>query len=141
MPYTYDYPRPAVGVDLLILREDAGKQCLLLIQRRHEPFQDHWALPGGFMEIDETLETAAARELKEETGLDVVSLKQVGAFSTLDRDPRSRVITVAFLATVPPDQTAVAADDAKNADWFPVDELPPLAFDHPSIVRTGLAMR
>lgn len=135
MTYQYDYPRPAVSVDLVVLDRTNAVPKLLLIERLHEPYANHWALPGGFMEIDETLEAAAARELAEETGLVVKQLQQFGAFSAVHRDPRGRVITVAFVTELPTGQVAIAADDAKRTEWFSLHDLPPLAFDHGEIVR------
>ena len=137
MPYSYEYPRPAVTVDAVVFR-DAGNgshQEVLLIQRKHDPFAYRWALPGGFMDIDETLESAIARELSEETGLQAKSVTQFHAFSAPDRDPRGRTISVAFLVSVEPDQQPSADDDAQSVKWFPVDRLPELAFDHAEIIR------
>jgi 8-oxo-dGTP diphosphatase len=132
--YSYEYPRPALSVDLVIFRKVKTGREVLLIQRRNEPYAEKWALPGGFLDMDETLESAAARELKEETGLVVESLKQLKAYSTVDRDPRGRVISVAFLTVLQPDQIPVAADDAKDVAWYDLDSLPELAFDHAEIV-------
>ena len=128
-------PRPAITVDAIVFREMDSLAHVLLIRRKHDPFAGQWAIPGGFMEMDETLGTAAARELLEETGLRATSLKQVHAFSAVDRDPRERTISVAFLVTVDPGEAPVAADDAKQVGWFPLDELPPLAFDHAQIIQ------
>ena len=98
MPFEYEYPRPAVSVDIVAIREKEGRRELLLIQRKNEPYMNCWALPGGFLDMGETLEQAAERELKEETGLEINSLRQLGAFSKVDRDPRTRVISVAYFA-------------------------------------------
>jgi 8-oxo-dGTP diphosphatase len=138
--YEYEYPRPALSVDMMIVDTEQTPLKVLLIQRLHDPFKDQWALPGGFMEIDETLEQAAIRELKEETSLTIESVEQIGAFSTVDRDPRTRVITCGFLAIRPRGQEAMAADDAKQAEWFSLEELPDLAFDHHEILAQGLAL-
>ena len=138
MAYQYEYPRPAVSVDIVVLRPAPPEQEVLLIQRLKQPFQDCWALPGGFLEMDETLEAAASRELLEETTLETESLEQIGAFSTVDRDPRGRVISVAFLAKIVDDSVASAADDAKSLRWFRLSELPKLAFDHQEILNTAL---
>ena len=138
MAYQYEYPRPAVSVDNVVFQEINKSLHLLLIQRKNEPFQHQWALPGGFLDMHETLEEAAARELKEETGLEAVSLEQLGAYSTVDRDPRTRVISVAFKIHVAAGDKPAAADDALDAQWFPVDQLPPLAFDHQQIVSDAL---
>lgn len=133
--YTYIFPRPAVTADCVIVSEDAqGCHRLLLVQRGNEPFKGCWALPGGFMEMDETLEECARRELKEETGLETAArFEELKSFSTLDRDPRGRTITVAFLAVVPMAEVK-GNDDAAEACWFSFDELPQLAFDHDEIV-------
>jgi 8-oxo-dGTP diphosphatase len=137
--YTYEYPRPAVSADIAVFRK-AGKLLeILLIQRKNEPFRGMWALPGGFMEIDETLEKTAARELEEETGLKDVELKQFKTFSNLDRDPRTRVITTVFYGTVSPDNSiAKGGDDAERAEWFTINKLPPLGFDHSLIIESLL---
>lgn len=134
--YCYRYPHPAVTTDCVIfgLMDDALQ--VLLIERGVEPFKGQWALPGGFMKINETLEEAAARELREETNLDGIYMQQFKAYSTVDRDPRERVVTVAFIAIVKPAyHNLVAGDDAANASWFNFDNLPPLAFDHRVILE------
>ncbi|MBP3763273.1 MAG: NUDIX hydrolase [Bacteroidales bacterium] len=136
--YVYDYPHPAVTADCVVFCLDGGVLQVLLIQRAHEPCQGMWAFPGGFMDIDETAEACAVRELKEETGLEVSDIRQVGAYSAVDRDPRERVVTIAFYALVPPSAVA-GGDDAVAARWFPVHDLPPLAFDHATILRHALA--
>jgi len=136
MPFTYDYPRPAVSADVVVL--DVDSNSILLIQRANEPFAGHWALPGGFMEMDESADAAAIRELKEETGLVVDQVQQIGAYSSVDRDPRGRVVTVAFFATASKSDHVLAADDADEARWFHVDELPNLAFDHAQVVSDCL---
>ncbi|PKL08182.1 MAG: NUDIX hydrolase [Spirochaetae bacterium HGW-Spirochaetae-7] len=138
--YSYEYPHPAVTVDCAIFGLDEGKLKLLLIQRDLEPFAGAWALPGGFVKLDEDLETAARRELEEETGVKRVFIDQVGAFGEPGRDPRERVITVAWWAIVNLFEHPVKADtDARNAAWFAVDELPALAFDHRTILDAALA--
>jgi 8-oxo-dGTP diphosphatase len=139
MNYCYEYPRPAVAVDVVIVCLNPTPQILLIL-RRHKPFADHWALPGGFLNMDETLEEAATREVREETGIDIGNRgRQVQAFSTVDRDPRGRVISVAFLAEFVDKPTGRAADDAKDLKWFELGSLPPLAFDHPEIIAAALA--
>ena len=139
MNYQYEYPRPAVAVDIVIIRQNESQtREVLLIKRLHEPFADQWAVPGGFLDENETLEQAAARELMEETGLECQSLCQLRAFSTLGRDPRTRVISVAFLANILPGQVPVAADDAKDARWFPLGKIPSLAFDHKEMITLAL---
>ncbi|KAG2487895.1 hypothetical protein HYH03_013477 [Edaphochlamys debaryana] len=141
--FTYEYPRPAVTVDALIVSKPNGSTPpqLLLIKRKHPPFKDGWALPGGFVDEGEGLDTAAARELQEETSVDPssVSLSQVGAFGDPGRDPRGWTITVAYAALVPTTNLGVkAADDAKDARWFDISALPALAFDHKLVVRSSL---
>ncbi len=140
MAYEYEYARPALSVDIVVRRTINDVPHILLIERLRDPHANCWALPGGFMEIDETLEQAAMRELEEETGLTSDSIPhQIAAFSTVDRDPRGRVISIAFEVTVAEDATAVAADDAKSLRWFRVDALPDLAFDHAEmLVRAGV---
>ena len=138
MSFEYEYPRPAVAVDLVVLRNVEQGTSILLIQRKNPPFQNSWALPGGFLDIDETVEQAAARELHEETGLMATSMQQLHAFSEVNRDPRTRVISIAFLANVEDDEQAVAADDAAEVGWFPINELPELAFDHLQIVELAV---
>lgn len=136
MPYTYEYPHPAVTTDVVLftLQDDALK--VLLIRRGQEPFKGQWALPGGFVEIDEDLEACALRELEEETGITGVYLEQLYTFGTPDRDPRERVITVAYYALVPIDRLDPhAASDADEVGWFSWNALPPMAFDHADIVR------
>ncbi|MBD5292468.1 MAG: NUDIX hydrolase [Bacteroides sp.] len=136
MMYTYKYPHPALTTDCVIFGFDGTRLQVLLIERGLEPFEGCWALPGGFMRMDETLEECARRELQEETGIIDVHLEQLGAFSRVDRDPRERVVTVAFLALVPSLRFEVrGGDDAKKAAWFDADALPPLAFDHKHILE------
>ena len=137
--YTYEYPRPAVTVDMLLFAGDSADRQVLLIQRKNLPFKDHWAFPGGFVDMDEALEESAHRELYEETGLSDLQLTQLGAFGALDRDPRGRVITVAYYGVIDSGQAPViAGDDAADARWFPVANLPPLAFDHATILAAAL---
>lgn len=135
MSYTYKYPHPAVTADAVVFGFDGHALHILLIERGIEPFKGEWALPGGFMRIDETIEQCALRELREETGLTQVYLEQFHTFSDLGRDPRERVLTVAFFALVrKSDYRLIAGDDAARACWFDLDELPPLAFDHHKII-------
>ncbi len=136
--YTYEYPRPAVSVDVVVMDSSQGTLRLLLIERLKDPFAGRWALPGGFLEMDETLETAARRELLEETELEISELLQLGAYSAVNRDPRGRVISVAFLAIVTEAREVKAGDDARSAQWHFIDQLPPLAFDHDQIVEQAL---
>ena len=139
MTYTYQYPRPAVTVDAVVYKLEKDKIFLLLVRRKQDPYANHWALPGGFLDIDETPEAAIKRELKEETGLEVNEFVQVGAFGAPDRDPRHRTISIAYVGLVKGDLPDVqGADDAAEARWFPVGELPPaLAFDHDHIISSS----
>lgn len=136
MPYTYDYPRPALTVDCVVFGLDQEDLKVLLIQRDREPFAGMWALPGGFVDMEETPEEAARRELNEETGLADVYLEQLYTFGDPHRDPRGRTVSVAHYALVNiADHQATAADDARNVAWFPVRKLPALAFDHDKILQ------
>ena len=134
MSYTYKYPRPAVTADCVVITREAAPR-VLLIQRGNEPFKGCWAFPGGFMNMDETTEQCAVRELEEETGLRLSSVRQVGTYSKVDRDPRGRTITVAYLALVDVPVPVQGHDDAARAEWFPLSALPPLAFDHAEIMQ------
>jgi 8-oxo-dGTP diphosphatase len=126
-------------VDCVVFGFDEAEMKVLLIERGLEPFKGRWALPGGFVRVDETLDEAALRELVEETGLKNVFLEQLYTFGEVERDPRERVVSVAYYALVKlSDHRAKAATDAANAQWFPVSKLPKLAFDHPGILRTAL---
>src|SRR6266481_9083518 len=140
MPHTYQYPRAALTVDCVVLGFDEGELKVLLIQRALEPFKGRWALPGGFVRVDETLDDAARRELEEEAGLKNVFLEQLYTFGEVERDPRERVVSVAYYALVKlSEHDAKAATDAANAGWFPVSKTPKLAFDHGQILATALA--
>ena len=133
--YSYEYPRPAVSADIAVFRKAGQNLEILLIRRKNPPFQGMWALPGGFMEINETLEETAARELEEETGLKNIDLKQFKTFSNVDRDPRTRVVTTVFYGMVTMENsTAKGGDDAEKAEWFPLDKLPKVGFDHGKII-------
>lgn len=136
--YEYEYPRPAVSVDIVVLAGADGDRQVLLIERKQPPFERSWALPGGFLEMDETLEAAAARELAEETGLRGIQLRQVAAFSAVERDPRGRVISVAFRGEIAQPPPLQAGDDAGDARWFSLAQLPRLAFDHAEILAAAL---
>jgi 8-oxo-dGTP diphosphatase len=141
MAHTYDYPRPAVTVDCVVfgLDLDAEDLKILLIQRRGQPFAGMWALPGGFVGMDETLEQSAKRELQEETGISRLYLEQLYTFGDPGRDPRGRTITVAYYALVKlGDHTIKADTDASDVGWFSVSDLPRLAFDHAKIVTVAL---
>ena len=133
--YQYEYPHPAVTADIVIFTIRDRRLKLLLIRRSGEPYRGKWALPGGFVEIDEGLDEAARRELEEETGVTGVYLEQLYTFGKPDRDPRERVITVAYYALIPSEKLRLrAASDAEAVGWFAMDELPELAFDHDEIV-------
>ena len=138
--YTYRYPHPAVTADCIVFACQNEKTQVLLIKRGSEPCKDMWALPGGFMNINESAEEAAIRELKEETGIDVKEVTQVGAYSKVDRDPRERVITIAFYTVIDNPVKAVGQDDAKQAEWFTLDNIPTLAFDHSEILSAAIGM-
>ena len=138
--YTYKYPHPAVTADCIVMTRD---NQVLLIQRKNEPCLGQWAFPGGFMNIDETAEAAAVRELQEETGITLseTDIFQVGAYTAVDRDPRERVITIAYLAEIDAPVPVKGSDDAAHAQWFPLDALPPLAFDHAEILLDAKLIR
>ncbi|MGI5860627.1 MAG: NUDIX hydrolase [Myxococcales bacterium] len=139
MSYTYEHPRPALTVDCVVFGMDDEDLKVLLIERGVEPFKGRWALPGGFVQLDESLEDAARRELKEETGLEKVFLEQLYTFGEPGRDPRGRVVSVAYYALVKlADYTVQAATDASGAAWFPVWDTPSLAFDHGRVLETAL---
>ncbi|HBF87962.1 MAG TPA: NUDIX hydrolase [Bacteroidales bacterium] len=134
MAYSYEYPRPAVTVDCIIIRNTL-KPEILLIKRKFEPFKDSWALPGGFVDSNETLEQAAIRELEEETNITDIDLLQMHAFSELNRDPRGQTISIVFYGFTHSSHVAVANDDAKEVNWFLLNKLPELAFDHAEIIN------
>lgn len=136
--YTYQYPRPAVTVDMLILDKSGSSPKILLIERRNDPFAGCWAMPGGFVDENEDISDAALRELREETSLTDVALHQFGAFGKPGRDPRGHTITIAYWGIADNPQQASAADDAKNLKWYEINNLPPLAFDHLEIIQAGL---
>lgn len=139
MAHSYAFARPALTVDIVVFALDDEDLQVMLIERDLEPFAGQWALPGGFVRVDETLDGAANRELREETGLHDLFLEQLFTFGELDRDPRERIVTVAYYALVNLAGHAVqASTDARNAAWFPVTELPTLAFDHARIIETAL---
>lgn len=133
--YQYQYPHPAVSTDIVIFTIQEQELKVLLIRRLSEPFQNGWALPGGFVEIDEDLDQAALRELQEETGISGVYLEQLYTFGKPDRDPRERVITISYYSLVPIDRLTVgAASDARELGWYDIEALPELAFDHKQII-------
>lgn len=137
MEYTYKYPRPAVTADCVVITKEAEPK-VLLIQRGADPYKGCWAFPGGFMNMDETTEQCAIRELEEETGLKVSTVRQIGAYSKVDRDPRGRTITVAYLAIIDKPAQVTGQDDAAKAEWFPLSALPELAFDHADIMADAI---
>ncbi len=141
MVYTYEYPRPLVTVDVILLQAGETDVEVLLIERKHPPFQNQWALPGGYVGIEEPLETAARRELVEETGVSRLPLVQIGVAGHPGRDPRGRTISVIFTGLVPRHQNVLprGGDDARAARWFPLKLLPPLAFDHHQLLNQQLA--
>lgn len=135
MTYTYEYPRPAVTVDIILFSLQGENSEILLIERKHDPYKACWALPGGFVEMDETLLESALRELKEETGIEGIGLKQFRTYGDPGRDPRGRTVSVMFYAMV--DKSAIhacAGDDAASLQWFDIHKLPALAFDHRKVV-------
>ncbi len=137
MAYTYKYPRPAVTADCVVITRELQPK-VLLIERGNEPYKGDWAFPGGFLNMDETTEQCAVRELEEETGLKVSVIQEIGVYSKVDRDPRGRTISVAYLALIDLPINVMGLDDAAKAQWFPIGELPPLAFDHEDIMRDAL---
>jgi 8-oxo-dGTP diphosphatase len=137
MEYTYKYPRPAVTADCVVITNEPQPK-VLLIQRGADPFKGAWAFPGGFMNMDETTEQCAIRELEEETGLKVAKVHQIGSYSKVDRDPRDRTITVAYLAIIDSPESVIGQDDAAKAEWFPITDLPHLAFDHYDIMKDAI---
>ena len=139
MEYTYKYPRPAVTADCVVITREAEPK-VLLIQRGFAPYKGYWAFPGGFMNMDETTEQCAIRELEEETGLKVDTIHQIGAYSKGDRDPRGRTITVAYLAIIDKPVDVTGQDDAAEAEWWPLSALPELAFDHAEIMDDAIKM-
>lgn len=137
-PHCYPYPHPAVTTDVVLFTIRDRRLQLLLIRRGGEPFKGHWALPGGFLAIDEDLEQGALRELEEETGVSGVYLEQLRTYGRPGRDPRERVISVAYYALAPSEKLQLqAASDADEAAWFPIGDLPALAFDHDEIIHAA----
>lgn len=138
MPYSYDFPRPALTVDVAVFRGEPGHREVLLIRRGRPPFEGMWALPGGFVDENEPLLSAAMRELAEETGLDPTDEPvEVGSYGDPGRDPRGWTVSVLFTVGIGDEESGVvtAGDDAAEASWHPVSALPPLAFDHALLVR------
>lgn len=134
LKYSYKYPHPSVTTDCVIFGFDGVKLKVLLVERGMAPYKGRWAFPGGFLNMDESAEEGALRELKEETGLEGAYIRQFHTFSAPQRDPRERVITIAYYALVRM-QEVKGGDDASDARWFALDEVPPLAFDHDQILR------
>ena len=137
MSYTYKYPRPALTADCVVVTKETDAK-VLLIERGDDPYKGCWAFPGGFMNMDETTEQCAIRELEEETGLHVNNVVQIGAYSKVDRDPRGRTVTVAYLAIVDRPLVVIGQDDAAKAEWWPLSNLPELAFDHDKIMQDAI---
>ena len=138
MEYTYKYPRPAVTADCVVMTKESVPK-VLLIERGAAPFKGCWAFPGGFMDMDENTEQCAIRELEEETGLSLSDVQQIGAYSRVDRDPRGRTISIAYLAVVESPLAVKGQDDAAKAEWFPISDLPHLAFDHYDIMQDAIS--
>ena len=138
MAFTYKFPRPALTVDCLIIDDRAPEIKILLIKRDNPPFEATWALPGGFVEMHETLNNAALRELEEETGIKGIKLEQLYTFDAINRDPRGRTISVVFLGYIINDPEIRASSDAREVKWFFIKNLPTLAFDHKEIIEFGI---
>jgi 8-oxo-dGTP diphosphatase len=140
MSYTYTDPRPAVTTDTIVFK--SGTKCIefLLIKRKRDPFKDYWALPGGFLEIDETPDEGAKRELMEETGVSDIVLKEVGTFGDIHRDPRGRTITIAYYSFLKNNNNSQikALSDASDVSWFSINDIPQMAFDHRSILDEAI---
>jgi 8-oxo-dGTP diphosphatase len=139
--YIYEWPRPMVTVDAVIFKRSQNKTALLLIQRKNDPFAGKWAFPGGFVDMDEELEDAVARELAEETNLKGIDLEQMHTFGKVGRDPRGRQITIAFIGFTDENNANIkAGDDAAQAKWFDIDDLPQdMAFDHDKVAKLAIA--
>jgi 8-oxo-dGTP diphosphatase len=136
--YCYEYARPAVACDCVIISKTEKE--ILLIQRKHDPYKNLWALPGGFMEIDETAEEAASRELFEEAGVEISAgeMKPVAVFSAVNRDPRTRLLSLSYLAFIDKNEVKhTAGDDAEDAGWYSLEHLPEMAFDHKEIIKAA----
>lgn len=138
--YTYDYPRPALTVDCAIFCKSHGNYYVLLIERANDPYKGYWAFPGGFVDMDEDLETAAYRELKEETGFEKIKLDQFRTYGAVNRDPRGRTVSVVYTGLMELGELPLVLgdDDAAQAKWIAIKELPALAFDHDVIMKEVL---
>ena len=137
--YCYEYPRPSVSADCVVIGFDGEKLNVLLIQRKKDPFKNKWAIPGGFVEMNENTEEGTKRELQEETGIKKITVEQLYTFSDVNRDPRGRVISVVYLAFTKTDQlNPKAGDDAKNVKWIELKKIPSLAFDHKKILQKAM---
>lgn len=139
--YTYQYPRAALTTDAIVFVKDSEEIFVLLIQRGREPFLNQWALPGGFIEMDETLEAACIRELHEETGLVVAQMQQFKVYDAIGRDPRHRTISAVHYVELKKKLPIKAGDDAANAQWFSIGNLPQLAFDHELILKEFFGLK
>lgn len=135
LEYHYKYPRAANTVDAILVADNFSQSMILLIQRKSDPFAGKWALPGGFVNMDETLLEACQRELFEETGLKDVKLDQFYTFDAIDRDPRQRTFSTVFCGRIGEAAPLHASDDAAKADWFPIISLPEMSFDHDAIIH------
>ncbi len=138
--YTYQYPRAALTTDAIVFVKEKDETFILLIQRGQEPFKNKWALPGGFIEMDEILETACKRELEEETGLVVDKMTQFKTYDAIERDPRHRTISIVYFTELEEKKMVKGSDDAVKAEWFSISELPGLAFDHEIILNEFFEM-
>jgi len=136
--FCYDYPRASLTTDSVIFKLKSETLELLLIERKHDPYKNCWALPGGFLEMNENGLECAKRELLEETGLVVGEMEQTGAYTDVNRDPRGRTISIAYTSLITSEVNLNAGDDAKNVEWFSLFELPPLAFDHIKVITDAV---
>ena len=137
--FWYKYPRPAVTTDCVVFGVEGTQVKVLLVERGHAPYKGRWAFPGGFLNMDESAEDGALRELREETGYAAAHAEQLYTFTNPGRDPRGRTISIAFFAIVPL-RAVKGGDDAARAHWFSLDEVPPLAFDHDEVLQKALAV-